>query len=55
MTQSIPVFKLNNGVKIPALGFGTFAKEGTVTADVMKNAVVTALEAGYRHLDAAWM
>jgi diketogulonate reductase-like aldo/keto reductase len=49
---SIPVLELNNGVKIPALGFGTFAKEGIEGATY--DAVIAALDAGYRHLDCAW-
>ena len=42
-------FTLNNGVQIPAVGFGVFqsAPEETVTA------VQTALEVGYRHIDTA--
>ena len=45
-------FTLNNGRKIPAVGFGTFADEGnrTKTYEVVK----IALKAGYRHLDCAW-
>jgi len=40
---------LNNGVELPALGFGVFqtAPEETVTA------VETALRTGYRHIDTA--
>jgi len=45
-------FTLNNGVKIPGLGFGTFANEGA-EGETYK-AVVQALEVGYRHLDCAW-
>ncbi|KXT13382.1 hypothetical protein AC579_9086 [Pseudocercospora musae] len=45
-------FKLNNGVTIPAVGFGTFANEGAV-GETYK-AVTYALKAGYRHLDCAW-
>ncbi|KAI4863643.1 Aldo/keto reductase [Hypoxylon rubiginosum] len=45
-------FTLNNGVKIPALGFGTFANEGA-KGETYK-AVTYALEVGYRHLDCAW-
>lgn len=45
-------FTLNNGVKIPALGFGTFANEGA-KGETYK-AVTCALEVGYRHLDCAW-
>jgi len=44
--------KLNNGVSMPSLGFGTFANEGSVGET--HKAVVTALDAGYRHLDCAW-
>jgi diketogulonate reductase-like aldo/keto reductase len=55
-TASIPVtgplLKLNNGIQIPALGFGTFANEGC--KGETHEAVVTALNAGYRHLDCAW-
>ncbi|KAI1468578.1 Aldo/keto reductase [Daldinia caldariorum] len=45
-------FTLNNGVKIPAIGFGTFANEGA-KGETYK-AVTVALEVGYRHLDCAW-
>lgn len=48
----IPVFRLNNGVEVPALGFGTFAKEGVDGATY--DAVIAALDVGYRHLDCAW-
>lgn len=42
--------ELNNGVKIPKLGFGTFkVEDGQETIDAVK----TALEVGYRHIDAA--
>lgn len=37
---------------MPALGFGTFANEGS-PGETYK-AVVAALNAGYRHLDCAW-
>lgn len=43
-------FVLSNGVKIPCVGFGTWqSPEG----DVAANAVRTALETGYRHIDTA--
>lgn len=48
----IPVLKLNNGIEMPALGFGTFAKEGVEGKTY--DAVIAALDAGYRHLDCAW-
>jgi len=52
MANQIPILKLNNGITIPALGFGTFAKEGL--AGKTHEAVIAALDAGYRHLDCAW-
>jgi len=53
MTSSnTTVFTLNNGVKIPGLGFGTFANEGA-KGETYK-AVAHALKVGYRHLDCAW-
>jgi len=43
-------FKLNNGIKIPALGFGTWQiPDGKITFD----AVSSALKNGYRHIDTA--
>ncbi|GAA4843340.1 aldo/keto reductase [Luteimicrobium xylanilyticum] len=49
MTTSLPTLTLNNGVTMPALGFGVFQTppEETVAA------VRTALEVGYRHVDTA--
>jgi diketogulonate reductase-like aldo/keto reductase len=52
MTGTILNLKLNNGVEIPALGFGTFAN--VLVAGETHSAVLAALEAGYRHLDCAW-
>ena len=42
-------YTLNNGVKIPKLGFGTWMIEDEMAAQ----AVGDALEAGYRHIDTA--
>jgi len=42
-------FKLSNGVEIPILGFGTLHIQG----ETCQNAVLWALEAGYRHIDTA--
>lgn len=43
-------FTLSNGVGIPCVGFGTWqSPQGKVTVDAVK----TALEAGYRHIDTA--
>lgn len=45
-------FTLVNGVKIPAIGFGTWqVKDGTEAY----NSVKWALEAGYRHIDTAYV
>lgn len=42
-------FTLQNGVKIPALGFGTYSR----AFDFSKEAFLTALDVGYRHIDTA--
>jgi len=49
MTTAIPTLTLNNGVTMPALGFGVFQ---TPPAETVA-AVRTALEVGYRHIDTA--
>ena len=41
---------LNNGLKMPSLGFGTFGLAADGTA---KRCVLAALKAGYRHIDTA--
>lgn len=43
-------YTLNNGVKIPIIGFGTGQ---TPDGDIAKHAVEVALNAGYRHIDTA--
>lgn len=50
--QNTKTYTLSNGVKIPAVGFGTFANEGSKGETY--TAVTHALKAGYRHLDCAW-
>lgn len=45
----IPTVKLNNGVEMPILGFGVFQ----IPAEQTEQAVLDALEAGYRALDTA--
>lgn len=43
-------YTMNNGLTIPAVGFGTYlSKDG----DEVYRAVLTALDAGYRHIDTA--
>ena len=49
--SSVPMIALNDGAHIPQLGFGVFQIKPDVTAD----AVRTALEIGYRHIDTAEM
>ena len=46
---AIPDIMLNNGQQIPQFGFGVFQIEPEDTVE----AVVTALQAGYRHIDTA--
>jgi 2,5-diketo-D-gluconate reductase A len=48
---AIPEIMLNNGQAIPQFGFGVFLIEPDDTAE----AVTTALQAGYRHIDTAEM
>lgn len=45
------VFKLRDGNKIPALGLGTVPPEDP---SELKQQVLTAVKAGYRHIDTAW-
>src|ERR1700716_2303689 len=49
--KTIPIIELNDGKTIPQLGFGVFQIPPADTAE----AVSTALEAGYRHIDTAEM
>ncbi|MDM7492390.1 aldo/keto reductase [Lentilactobacillus kefiri] len=47
--MTVPTFKLNNGIEMPATGFGVFQIENNGT----KKAVLDALSAGYRLIDTA--
>ena len=49
--MTVPDITLNNGVKIPQLGFGVFQ----IDPDETRAATLAALEAGYRHIDTAEM
>jgi len=49
MLEKNPMITLNNGVQMPALGLGVFQSKPEETTD----AVVTALECGYRLIDTA--
>lgn len=46
----VPEITLNNGVKIPQLGLGTYR---LAKGEETYNAVLTALKSGYRHIDTA--
>ena len=50
-TSAVPNVTLNDGHSIPQLGFGVFQIDPAETAE----AVSTALEVGYRHIDTAEM
>ena len=43
-------YKLSNGIEIPCIGFGTWQ---TPNGDVAVSSVLSAIEAGYRHVDTA--
>ena len=47
--MTVPSITLNNGVQMPALGYGVFQTPPEET----RTAVTTALESGYRHIDTA--
>jgi 2,5-diketo-D-gluconate reductase A len=48
---TVPTITLNNGIEIPQLGFGVYQ----VPPEDTKDAVLAALEVGYRHIDTAEM
>ncbi|GAA2941356.1 MULTISPECIES: aldo/keto reductase [Streptomyces] len=48
---AVPDVTLNNGVRIPQLGFGTFQ----IPPEQTRETTLAALEAGYRHIDTAQM
>ena len=49
--STVPTITLNDGAKIPQLGFGVYQVEPSETAQAVK----TALDIGYRHIDTAEM
>jgi 2,5-diketo-D-gluconate reductase A len=49
--SKVPTIELNDGVRIPQLGFGVFQIHPKGTAEAVK----TALDIGYRHIDTAEM
>ncbi|KAM6502931.1 NADP-dependent oxidoreductase domain containing protein [Amanita muscaria] len=51
--MSAPKIKLNSGFEIPSIGLGTYSSSETAT---VSEAITYAIkEAGYRHLDCAWI
>lgn len=50
MNEKIPEIELNDGLKIPAIGFGTYALNGADGVDKITNAI----NAGYRLIDTAF-
>lgn len=49
MNLNVPMLKLNNGIKMPQLGLGTY----TASNEACKEACLVALKNGYRHIDTA--
>ena len=50
MTDQTSTYKLSNGVEIPCIGFGMWQ---TPDGDVGVNSVMSAIKAGYKHIDTA--
>ncbi|XP_070551440.1 aldo-keto reductase family 1 member B1-like isoform X3 [Ptychodera flava] len=48
MESTIPLLTMNNGLKMPQLGLGTYMLEPVTTS------LKTAIDLGYRHFDTAW-
>jgi 2,5-diketo-D-gluconate reductase A len=51
LVSNVPAIELNDGARIPQLGFGVYQVEPDETAGAVK----TALDIGYRHIDTAEM
>ncbi|VDM33666.1 unnamed protein product [Hydatigera taeniaeformis] len=52
MPVCAPLLDLSNGCKIPSIGLGTFK---TTDSALVQQAISTALDAGYRHIDTAFI
>ena len=52
MNKLTDTFELYNGVRVPCVGYGTYL---TPDGDIAKNSVKAALDAGYRHIDTAFI
>lgn len=50
MSKSIPEITLNDGLKVPALGFGTYSLNGNKGV----SAITSAIDVGYRLIDTAY-
>ncbi|KDQ24183.1 putative aldo-keto reductase [Pleurotus ostreatus PC15] len=50
---SIPIYTLNNGVKIPAIGLGGWTGLDPKEQEAARGWFLTGLQAGYRHVDVA--
>jgi len=50
--DDVPAVRLASGARLPAIGLGTFGSD-SVPAQAVADAVLGAVEAGYRHLDCA--
>ncbi len=50
MNQQIPQYTLNDGLKVPAIGFGTYSLKGEEGV----KAIAAAMDAGYRLIDSAF-
>ena len=51
MAAECPRVKLNDGNEVPIFGLGTWKSQ----PNAVKNAVVEAVKAGYRHIDCAYV
>ncbi|KAG5728211.1 Protein GCY [Termitomyces sp. T112] len=51
--NSVPIYMLNNGVTIPAVAHGAWAPHSNEARSKAKEWLLTALKAGYRHIDTA--
>ncbi|KAH9938306.1 NADP-dependent oxidoreductase domain-containing protein [Fomitopsis serialis] len=52
---SVPKFRLNTGAEMPAIGMGCWAGFSEEEAQGAVTWFLTALKAGYRHFDTAWL
>jgi diketogulonate reductase-like aldo/keto reductase len=50
-SQKVPMIELNNGKKIPQIGFGVYC----ISNEATEKCVLEALKIGYRHIDTAHM